>query len=198
VQLAETAGHQGATAAAVPTTTAAIRRLDVTGTFCPLPILLAAREMLGMTAGDWLEIVGDDPAILEDMPVWCDRAGHRLVELAERGGKIVSVVEKGSGPPGSAAGGSGTRGRRPGSAAGAAGGRRRRPARPPGRPAVPEAVPGAERPGPGRRRPGQAAGRVGQAAAGREGARLGNEAARPGIGTARPGRGRPARRKSKT
>jgi tRNA 2-thiouridine synthesizing protein A len=83
-------------AAAVP------RRLDVTGTFCPLPILLAARELLRLAAGDRLEIVGDDPAILEDMPVWCERAGHRLVAIAEHGGKIISVVEKG-GEPGRAA-----------------------------------------------------------------------------------------------
>jgi tRNA 2-thiouridine synthesizing protein A len=73
------------------------RRLDVTGTFCPLPILLAVREMLRLAAGDRLEIVGDDPAILEDMPVWCERAGHRLVEISEREGKIVSVIEKGGG-----------------------------------------------------------------------------------------------------
>lgn len=71
------------------------RRLDVTGTFCPLPILLAVREMLRLAAGDRLEIVGDDPAILEDMPVWCERSGHRLLEIAEREGKIISLVEKG-------------------------------------------------------------------------------------------------------
>jgi len=71
------------------------RHLDVTGTFCPLPILLAVREMLRLAAGDRLEIVGDDPAILEDMPVWCERAGHRLVEISEREGKIISVIEKG-------------------------------------------------------------------------------------------------------
>ncbi len=95
---------------------AAPRRLDVTGTFCPLPILLAAREMRRLAAGDRLEIVGDDPAILEDMPVWCERAGHRLVEMAERGGKIVSVVEKGGGPPRAA-----RRGRGAGPAGGASG-----------------------------------------------------------------------------
>ena len=71
------------------------RHLDVTGTFCPLPILLAAREMLRLTVGDLLEVVGDDPGILEDMPVWCERAGHRLVAIAEREGRIVSLVEKG-------------------------------------------------------------------------------------------------------
>lgn len=69
--------------------------LDVTGTFCPLPILLSAREMRKLQPGDLLEIVGDDPTILEDMPVWCERAGHRLVEMVEENGRIRSLVEKG-------------------------------------------------------------------------------------------------------
>jgi tRNA 2-thiouridine synthesizing protein A len=70
-------------------------RLDVTGTLCPLPILLSAREMRKLHPGDLLEIVGDDPGIREDMPVWCERAGHRLLELVEEGGRIRSLVEKG-------------------------------------------------------------------------------------------------------
>ena len=107
--------------------TAIIRQLDVTGTFCPLPILLAAREMLRLTAGDRLEVVGDDPAILEDMPVWCQRAGHRLIEISEQQGKIVSLIEKG-------AAALGTPGRRRGGGAGGAGGAggprgKRRPAK---------------------------------------------------------------------
>lgn len=74
--------------------------LDVTGTFCPLPILLAAREMRKLQTGDLLEIVGDDPGILEDMPVWCERAGNRLVEMVEEeGGVIRSLVEKGTVAP---------------------------------------------------------------------------------------------------
>jgi TusA-related sulfurtransferase len=74
-------------------------RLDVTGTFCPLPILLAAREMRKLHTGDLLEILGDDPGILEDMPVWCERAGHRLVEMVEEDGTIRSLVEKGTVTP---------------------------------------------------------------------------------------------------
>lgn len=73
--------------------------LDVTGLFCPLPILLAAREMRKLRPGDLLEVVGDDPGIREDMPVWCERAGHRLVEMEEEEGKIRSLVEKGEGRP---------------------------------------------------------------------------------------------------
>jgi tRNA 2-thiouridine synthesizing protein A len=73
-----------------------IHRLDVTGALCPLPILLSAREMRKLQPGDLLEVVGDDPGIREDMPVWCERAGHRLVEMEEEEGRrIRSLVEKG-------------------------------------------------------------------------------------------------------
>jgi tRNA 2-thiouridine synthesizing protein A len=51
--------------------------------------------MRKLQPGDLLEVIGDDPGILEDMPVWCERAGHRLVEMEEEGGKIRSLVEKG-------------------------------------------------------------------------------------------------------
>jgi tRNA 2-thiouridine synthesizing protein A len=71
-------------------------RLDVTGALCPLPILLAVREMRKLQPGDLLEIVGDDPGIREDMPVWCERAGHKLLEMVEEEGVgIRSLVEKG-------------------------------------------------------------------------------------------------------
>jgi TusA-related sulfurtransferase len=70
--------------------------LDVLGLFCPLPILLAAREMQKLRPGELLEVVGDDPGIREDMPAWCDRAGHRLLEMADEAeGRIRSLVEKG-------------------------------------------------------------------------------------------------------
>lgn len=75
-------------------------RLDVTGLFCPLPILFAAKEMRKLQTGDRLEVLGDDPGILEDMPVWCERAGHRLLEIEEQGaGVIRSLVEKGETKP---------------------------------------------------------------------------------------------------
>lgn len=69
------------------------------GLFCPLPILLAAREMKRLQPGDLLEVFGDDPGILEDMPVWCERAGHRLVEMGEEEGVVRSLVEKGRSRP---------------------------------------------------------------------------------------------------
>jgi tRNA 2-thiouridine synthesizing protein A len=82
----------------LPSPSKPIRRLDVTGALCPLPILLAAREMRKLQPGDLLEVLGDDPGIREDMPIWCERAGHRLLELKEEEGRrLRSLVEKG--PP---------------------------------------------------------------------------------------------------
>lgn len=75
-------------------------RLDVLGLFCPVPILFAAREMQKLRPGDLLEVIGDDPGIWEDMPAWCDHAGHRLVEMVdEEEGRIRSLVEKGQPRP---------------------------------------------------------------------------------------------------
>lgn len=71
-------------------------RLDVIGTFCPIPVLLAVREMRRLTPGARLELLGDDPAMREDVPAWCEHAGHRLVEATEeRGGVLRFLVERG-------------------------------------------------------------------------------------------------------
>ena len=69
-------------------------RLDTRGTFCPVPILLTAREMRAIKPGSRLEILGDDPGIVEDMPVWCEETGHRLCLLERTGDTIRCVVEK--------------------------------------------------------------------------------------------------------
>ncbi len=80
----------------LPTAAApAPRRLDVRGQFCPLPVLFSVREIRRLQVGETLEVVGDDPGMLEDMPVWCERAGHRLLTLEERDGEVRCLIEKG-------------------------------------------------------------------------------------------------------
>ena len=52
--------------------------------------------MGSLRLGELLEIVGDDPAMREDVPAWCTHAGHRLIEIGEEpDGTIRAVVEKG-------------------------------------------------------------------------------------------------------
>jgi len=66
----------------------------VVGLLCPLPLRLAERTMRSMKPGDLLVLRGDDPALRVDVPAWCVRNGHRLVELSEDGSLIRAVVEK--------------------------------------------------------------------------------------------------------
>lgn len=72
------------------------RCLDTRGTVCPLPLLMAVREMLRMEIGDTLELVGDDPGILEDVPAWAELNGHRVLAMEEaEDGTVTCRVEKG-------------------------------------------------------------------------------------------------------
>ena len=67
--------------------------VDSRGTFCPVPILLAARTTKGLSDGDYFELIGDDPGIVHDLPAWCEANGHRLVEVVKEGDTIRGIVE---------------------------------------------------------------------------------------------------------
>lgn len=69
--------------------------LNALGMLCPLPLLFAVRDMKSIEPGQVLRIVGDDPGLLEDVPAWCSRAGHELLEMEEEEGVIVCYVRKG-------------------------------------------------------------------------------------------------------
>lgn len=71
--------------------------LNTLGMLCPLPLLFAVRDMKTLRAGQVLRIVGDDPGLLEDVPAWCCRAGHTLLEIEEEEGVVVCYVRKGEG-----------------------------------------------------------------------------------------------------
>jgi tRNA 2-thiouridine synthesizing protein A len=73
---------------------AAEAHLDARGLLCPVPVLLAAREIAKLPAGGRLVVEGDDPGILEDLPAWCAETGHRLVTIGAQGGLVRGVVEK--------------------------------------------------------------------------------------------------------
>ena len=70
--------------------------LDTTGLLCPVPVLLTARAMATLAEGERLELVGDDPEILRDIPVWCEQTGNRLLEMTRVGRKIRCRLEKAS------------------------------------------------------------------------------------------------------
>ena len=71
-----------------------VHHLDTRGLACPIPVLLAVREMLELSPGDVLELVGDDPGIAEDIPAWAEMNGHRLLEVEQKDGLVSCWVEK--------------------------------------------------------------------------------------------------------
>ena len=57
--------------------------LDTLGLYCPVPILKTARKMKELAVGQVLEVLSDDPVILEDMPAWCRSNGHEYLGCGE-------------------------------------------------------------------------------------------------------------------
>ena len=60
---------------------AADRKLDCVGLFCPMPILKTRDAMKGMTVGETLEMLSDDPASEADMKSWSQITGNELVSI---------------------------------------------------------------------------------------------------------------------
>lgn len=52
------------------------RALDTRGLRCPLPVRLARERLKTLPPGGLLEIVGDDPLIVLDLPAFCAKEGH--------------------------------------------------------------------------------------------------------------------------
>jgi tRNA 2-thiouridine synthesizing protein A len=77
---------------------AAPRRLVVLGLRCPVPVLMAARAITELAPGELLEVVGDDPEMMRDFPVWCEEGSHRLVLLERHDTAILCLIEKGPAP----------------------------------------------------------------------------------------------------
>ena len=68
--------------------------LDVTGLLCPVPVLMTARAMATLDPGERLEVLGDDPEMLRDIPAWCEESGNRLLDIQQTGQRIRARLEK--------------------------------------------------------------------------------------------------------
>lgn len=68
--------------------------LDARGKSCPLPIVLTAKAIRNLTAGQAIAVQADDRAFPEDIRAWCRKMGHELVSLESRGAFYEAVVKK--------------------------------------------------------------------------------------------------------
>ena len=69
--------------------------LDAKGLSCPMPLLRTKKEIGKMSAGQILQVNGTDPGSRNDIPGWCERAGHEYLGEKEESGYISFFIKKG-------------------------------------------------------------------------------------------------------
>ncbi|NOR86898.1 MAG: sulfurtransferase TusA family protein [Bacteroidales bacterium] len=62
--------------------------LDCKGLSCPMPMMKLAKAMKGLKSGNVLEMLGTDPGTKSDLPRWCTKTGHDVLDESELSGGI--------------------------------------------------------------------------------------------------------------
>ena len=76
------------------TALAITRTVDARGSFCPGPLMELIRAIREGAVGDVIAVYSSDKGSKTDIPMWIEKAGHRLVALEARDGYDEIVVEK--------------------------------------------------------------------------------------------------------
>ncbi|MBD3669726.1 MAG: sulfurtransferase TusA family protein [Gammaproteobacteria bacterium] len=69
-------------------------KLDTSGKCCPMPIVDLNMAMKKINSGEVLEVIATDPGTLTDIPSWCQRTGHTLMESEQGDGVMQFYVKK--------------------------------------------------------------------------------------------------------
>ncbi len=70
------------------------KTLDMTGFFCPEPVVQTSSEIEEIEVGEVLEMLADDPSARSDMESWCKRTGHELVSVDEEDGVLRFLIRR--------------------------------------------------------------------------------------------------------
>ncbi|HYC05057.1 MAG TPA: sulfurtransferase TusA family protein [Azospirillaceae bacterium] len=70
--------------------------IDCSGLICPLPVLRARKALKALPPGGVLRVTATDKAAPRDFRVWCEEAGHTLLESGEEGGAFVFRIRRGA------------------------------------------------------------------------------------------------------
>lgn len=69
--------------------------IDCKGLSCPMPLLKTKKAIQKLQPGQILEVLGTDPGSKNDIPGWCERAGHEFLGVKEDAGFMRFYVRKG-------------------------------------------------------------------------------------------------------
>jgi tRNA 2-thiouridine synthesizing protein A len=73
---------------------AVTRTIDARGSYCPGPLMELIRVIRESQVGDVLAVYSSDAGSKTDIPLWVDKAGHRLIGVTSHEGYDEIVVEK--------------------------------------------------------------------------------------------------------
>lgn len=69
--------------------------VDAVGLFCPLPVVKLKLELEKISLNDVIELLADDPGVLDDLPAWCEETGNKLLSLVKnKEGVFIAYVRK--------------------------------------------------------------------------------------------------------
>ena len=67
------------------------RELDLTGLFCPLPVIRIREAVMKVKLGELVKATASDPGVLADIPAWAKSTGNQVVSM-ERNGKLITFL----------------------------------------------------------------------------------------------------------
>lgn len=72
-----------------------VSTVDATGLFCPMPVVKLKLELEKVELNQVVELLADDPGIVEDLPAWCEGTNNKLLSIKRNEkGIFVAYVEK--------------------------------------------------------------------------------------------------------
>jgi len=70
------------------------KTIDARGAFCPGPLMEVIAALKLIEIGDEVEVWSTDQGTVKDLPEWCAKIGHELVETVQHDGYASLVVRK--------------------------------------------------------------------------------------------------------
>jgi TusA-related sulfurtransferase len=71
-----------------------MQHLDARGKSCPMPIVLTAKAMKTLAAGDELAVQANDRAFVPDIEAWCKKTGNELLGIETKDGFFEAKLRK--------------------------------------------------------------------------------------------------------
>jgi tRNA 2-thiouridine synthesizing protein A len=68
--------------------------INAVGKKCPMPVLMAKKELKKMSTGQTLELVVDDKGALKDVPALVKNTGDTILDTKEVGDNITFTIKK--------------------------------------------------------------------------------------------------------